>query len=403
MSRRQAPDLRPHRRSGLSALVFGAYLRAILPLSGLGLVACNPYRPDTGGPCTEVWTHAESHVTEDTAWEPGIHVLEGSLSIEGARLEIPACSSVRVPGGHGIYVGRDAALQAAGTEPAPITFTTTVHRPQPGTWAGLVFQEASRPEESVLEHVVIEYAGSAGRGALALDAASAVAVRSATLRQAGGVGLELVAGASLEAFEDSTITGCEGAPVLASAWAVHLLEEGSYTGNGDDTIRVSDGEVATAVTWHDLGVPYRLEGSLHIRTDSEDPAVLTLEAGVELGVYADLGLSVGEGGGLVMAGTAEDPVEVTSGQDPPLEGDWGAIELLTGSASGVSRFEHARIRHGGGFTWGQVYVYDGSELEMASVELSEGAGYEGCDVYVARGGELDATGVTGEICWQDPS
>ncbi|ACL03175.1 Fibronectin type III domain protein [Desulfatibacillum aliphaticivorans] len=53
----------------------------------------------------------------------------------------------------------DACFQCLGTEEKPVTFTSAACNPAPGDWGGLYFTKGSL-DESVLQHAVVEYAGS---------------------------------------------------------------------------------------------------------------------------------------------------------------------------------------------------------------------------------------------------
>ena len=54
----------------------------------------------------------------------------------------------------------NGALRAIGTAPQPITFTTANPTPQPGQWAGIIFEDSSDDSRSRIEYASIRYAGA---------------------------------------------------------------------------------------------------------------------------------------------------------------------------------------------------------------------------------------------------
>jgi len=82
--------------------------------------------------------------------EPGVHLQfgrEGGLRIEPAVGEFPATG----------------VLVAIGTEDDPIVLTSAATSPAPGDWQGIMFGGEPSPD-SVMQHVVVEYAGGVGSG-----------------------------------------------------------------------------------------------------------------------------------------------------------------------------------------------------------------------------------------------
>jgi hypothetical protein len=73
------------------------------------------------------------------------------------HLAIEAGVTFEFAEGKGISTENDGSLSAVGTAEAPITFTGVVQ--QPGSWKGVAFWSDSA--DNLLEHVIIEYGGSA--------------------------------------------------------------------------------------------------------------------------------------------------------------------------------------------------------------------------------------------------
>jgi hypothetical protein len=129
---------------------------------------------ELGFPAVESLNNTFAFENLDKAY---VHVTEGSISTEHdwGRLQVPYRLSRNLTIGEdaGLYVGAGATLQFEqdailesgtgflafqGTPEDPVTLTGVEELP--GYWDGIVFESASA--NNVLEHSVVEYAGSAG-------------------------------------------------------------------------------------------------------------------------------------------------------------------------------------------------------------------------------------------------
>jgi flagellar hook assembly protein FlgD len=132
------------------------------------------------------------------------------------------------------------------------------------------------------------------------------------------------------------------------------------------------GDIPTSTTWTLANSPYILTG--HVRVGGvTTPAVLTIEAGVEVRVNTTNELSVnvnGLKGALVVNGTAQLPVLFTfnaatpPSPDPPLPGSWFGLRFGSTADAPQSTIRWATIEYAG---WvnarrGGVHVEGGSPL-----------------------------------------
>lgn len=92
------------------------------------------------------------------------YVVEDDLYVQGeASPVLTAAAGVRLEmaAGKGIYVaydGRAGGLAASGTAQAPVVFSSH-QNPSKGAWSGILFHDATLDSASVLDGVVVEWAG----------------------------------------------------------------------------------------------------------------------------------------------------------------------------------------------------------------------------------------------------
>lgn len=245
--------------------------------------------------------------------------------------------------------GDDAALRAIGTAEAPILFTG--EEKVRGLWDGIRFG-GSNNAQNQLDYVTVEYAGStksdfdgAGIKADADSHGVTLSLTNTTIRESEGFGLYLAGSAVVPAFANNTFTKNTLGPASIDSQATHLMDVSStYTGNDVDHLRVRGDRVGKAVTWQDLGVPYELEGNIHV------DLVWTLAPGVTLLMAQDSWLYVGgDDAALHAVGTAEKPITVTGREKT--SGYWHSIRFDT-TLNPANAIEHATIEYGGSFQGG---------------------------------------------------
>ncbi len=262
----------------------------------------------------------------------------------------------------GIQLAITGSLSAIGTDLQPITFTSTEASPFPGDWVRLWFGPGHG--SSVLEHVVVEYAGRYDRNAVQLDD-GALTVRDSTIRfnQAEGlsaVDAHLEIGDSLVSYNGgdgirydasslpgapmitgNSLVGNEGFAIsLRSSEDLHVsptIVNNSGSGNGVNGIFL-DLTLGTTTLSENPGLPYVVQS---VRTLAD--SALTIGAGTVF--KADLGLSPGTliaiSGTVSVEGQQDRPVVFTSFKDDsyggdtngdgnstqPVPGDWRGISV----------------------------------------------------------------------------
>jgi len=104
---------------------------------------------------------SESSVSTDTTWNAGDlpYILVGNVTVNSGRtLTLAAGTEVRFKKGYTALIV-NGTLRAQGTAEDPILFTSNEASPAKGDWWSITFGTTS--VSSVLEHVVVEYAGYA--------------------------------------------------------------------------------------------------------------------------------------------------------------------------------------------------------------------------------------------------
>lgn len=127
-------------------------------------------------------TDVRGPISTDTTWTEANspYVMIGSIIVhEGATLTI--ASGVTVEVGDEFAITIQGCLVAVGTATKPIVFTAETGN-EPGKWGNIRFEDTSTDAEfdangnyvngSILQHCIVEYAGSSGEGAVWCENAS---------------------------------------------------------------------------------------------------------------------------------------------------------------------------------------------------------------------------------------
>ncbi len=259
----------------------------------------------------------------------------------------------------GLYVNLNNELfEIKGTSAEPVVLTGTSK--QKGYWRGIFLTEAHNPN-NLIEHTVIEYAGSQNltetspiyEGSLAIRGVSGTTPMALTLNHVeisngGSIGLDFhrIEKNATISTSNLTITGHEGVPVKVSAEMAHIFDNTStYVGNASDFLNITTSyyEIEDqTVAWQKLDVPYLVDGRVHIKKDGH----LTIEAGVEMQFKDDAYLQADPllppyNTSLKIQGAADNPVHLKAYHDT-----WGGIYF--GFTQEDNVIDHAIIEHARG-------------------------------------------------------
>ncbi len=303
----------------------------------------------------------EDRVLENDTLRPVDYIIDCYANVQGS-LKIEPGVVIEFEKHAGLRINLDNKLfEIKGTVDDPVLLTGTAK--QKGYWRGIFLTEAHNPN-NLIEHTIIEYAGSQNlketspiyEGSLAIRAVSgttpmALTLNHVTIFNGGSVGLDfhgIQKNASVST-SNITITGNEGVPVKVSAEMAHIFDNtSSYSGNASDFLNITSTyyEIEDqTVSWKKLDVPYLIDDRVHIKHNGH----LTIDAGVEMQFKPagylqpyDGSTDAGNDLSLKIQGTAEEPVHLKAYNGT----NWGGI--LFGFTQNQNIISHAIIENAKG-------------------------------------------------------
>ncbi len=300
------------------------------------------------------------------------YVLTGTVTLPVSNI-LTIQSGVVVQFGTGAQLVVKGTISASGTSGSPITFTSSGSPKTKGSYGGLVIQSpdgSALNSGSVLNYVVIEYAGNGGAAVL-VDKAT-VTISNSTVRSSSRSGVNAVNGGYVQisstAFNDNGSSSGDY-PVLLENYTAHstlsgLSMSGNFIGGGIDTnaVGIQQGmydQIRTSVQWSipGAGIPYQLVSQITV----EAGGTLVIDPGVTVKrtLYA---LIVKNGGKLLAIGTSDKRITFTVAANPPAVTASVALQF-DGDASAMptdSSVQYADI----------LYGYHGIQADNASPFLS---------------------------------
>lgn len=304
-------------------------------------------------------------ITESVAWEAlGVDYFAFTpISLEGTGL---APAVLELGPGVAVRFDEDTPLRlayhegAAGLvtlgEPDRPVVLGSMNSIDRGAWPGVQAHDNTVDASFRLTHTIIEWGGGFNADGCLYAHDTAVLVDHLELRGCESAGFVFDGDAHFQSGGGNLrVTDSDRSGELRANQVHTIPTTGvALTGNDADLISVwglGGHAIDDAVTWADLGVPYRAETHLDLEGTGISPAVLTLEPGVTLAFAADnaLRMSYYEGAsGLVAVGTPEQPIVLT-GADSLDPGAWGGVWIFDDAIDAQTTFDHVEIRSGGGF------------------------------------------------------
>ena len=332
-------------------------LRAALLL--LPLAACT----QSGGGSRIL--HTGETITTPTTWS-GDHELSGYLYVQ-STLTIDACSNIFVGQDVNIEVQDGGAIVAVGRADCPITFDSAKLSPSPGDWGAInVYSSASA--SSAFDHVIFKNGGGAGNYGLVWlqEGGTLSKLDNSTFDGVRGDAVQLEDNITIGSFVSNTFSHVSGDLVSVYAAAVDNLSAVIVADQTDPRISLR-GTSTEAATWKDLGVPYFVDSPLYVKGGT-----VTLAAGSEFRLGADVSFEVTEQGGLIADGTATDPVILTSAKASPAAGDWRGLWIYS-DANNDNALRHTEVRFGGGGEYGAIWLQEGATFSMTDSLVASSA------------------------------
>ena len=363
------------------------------------------------GSVTVLGTDGPDGITTLTV-EPGVEVRFHA----GVTLTISGTSSTN-----------RGALDARGTELAPILFTSNQTTHTRGFWAGIAIQSFAADNLTFLENATIEYAG--GNGGLYVNQAEPT-IRSSIFRESSTHGVQLatsnarIEGSQFNSNSDNGVLVSGGFPTLVSPTFANNGKYGLFTSSGVPTIEAPtfasngyrparlhlDSEVtggvftgtltheieiiANSTQTRDVTLPLRVDGTSGLpmkyvvatgftvqgQSGADLVTTLTIEPGVELRMAGGSTITIGTStstlpGALDARGTAALPIVFTSNQTVKTRGSWNCIVFNNFASDTLTALENVTVEYGGAS--GNVLVNSASfPIRDSTFRQSSGPGLQ---------------------------
>lgn len=289
-------------------------------------------------------------INEDEVWEPGIHKITWSISVNDATLTLKPGVIVMFDEETTLGIGTEegvtnARLIAEGTATQPILFTANSTTPEKGYYFGISFGAGDNGGSS-MKYCTVEYGGgSYGTiGELVYINNTEVTLENNIFRQSADKGVALGENGKFTSFTNNIFTSLNGHPLEVYANAVTTIGDNNDYG-ADKFIRVAGTLDVPTATWKKLEAPYYINSQLHV--GSAAGTSLTLSPGTVLKFESVGSMLVGYNGTgtLIAEGTEADSIVFTSGRTSPNKGDWGGVYFLGGNSS--SSLKYCKFEYGG--------------------------------------------------------
>ena len=346
----------------------------------LGVLSCST---SSSGESSAGFAHPGGTIQGNQTWTAGTHTVSGSITVTNGTLTIDAGATVIMETTgtpYSITIGKDAALAVNGTALSPVVFTSGSPTPNRGDWGTIEFQSGSL-STNVIQNANFSYGGgtlsTSAAGTILVDAGATATITSTAVSNSAGFGVVAQAAASsgtaeatLVNFSGNTLVHNALGPISVSANTAGALLAGVYGPNDVDGIDVVISQLLQDATWPSLGTPWILEG-LTVETLT-GTATLTIAAGNTILMASGTSLVVQKNGGLILAGTAEKPITVTSAQSSPARGDWYEIDYYSNSLT-TNSIEYTVVEYGGGDQKGSIWLEQYAHLSVDNLTLTNSA------------------------------
>lgn len=308
-------------------------------------------------------------VSEDLTLVAGCYLAGSNVSIGGnATLTIEPGVTIVFQQDARLTVGADACLSAVGTAEQPIVLTGA--EAIRGYWDAVYFN-ASNDFQNRLDHVTIEYAGSALTGSLYLGGGVRLDITDCTLREGAHYGLYMDQHVEIGEFAGNALTANADGAAAVHAHSVGFLDETStYAGNDRDVVQLFGSSVDRDQTWPAIDVDYVVASKPTVN------ALLTISPGVRLIFQQDMGLTIGPDGELSAAGTADRPIVMTG--EEQIRGFWDGV-LFNQTNTFGNTLDYVTIEYAGAGYSANLWLNGGSSspvrVAITNCTLREGGQY----------------------------
>ena len=344
--------------------------RVALSLGFIVLAGCNVSVTNTLAAGS---THEGGVVATDEIWAAGAHTVNGSISVQGAKLTIEPGSTITMSPDSEIVVGTGGTLLVLGTSALRVVFTADSS--SRGVWNG-IYVESGASTASTIQNANILYAGES-RAALTVDDGATLTLSYTRIEQSKDYGMQLKGRTLLGGFIGNAFINNALGPVATDAGSAEQLKAGSYTPNDLEGVVVEASTLDHDATWVDLGVAYVSDAVTVQTATATGSAILTLDANVIVQILKQKSWTVGTNGALVTQGTATQPVIFSSAQAVPAPGDWYEIDFNSDSLGASNHLSYTIVEYGGGDSsnYGEIWLADDAQVAIDHSIIQYSANY----------------------------
>ncbi|MDJ0659836.1 MAG: hypothetical protein QNJ42_10140 [Crocosphaera sp.] len=344
---------------------------------------------------SKIYVSASPNITDDLeviVENRGVpYYIDSTLSVKAGMLAFKPGCEVQFPERKGLTIEESGKLKAEATR-----FTSAIEQPSTldERWSYILVQY---PGEVFLTNVTLNNGGNGTdyeRASLAaLEEDTILHLQNVTIENSAGCGVYLRNLASFtDESENLTIRNCGQFPEENQLWqkcpifidtsptSMGTVPTGNYEGNALDKIYVSTSNEITkgkTVTVNNRGVPYYVGPVSNFKVAAG--ATLQVNPGVEIQFDSDLirhlSLKIESNddgfGQLIIQGTPNDRVRLTSGASDQQKGDWGGVIFNDCFLTMGSKIEYATIEYGGGNTGFHGYGCEGGDNDGLLVLISD--------------------------------
>jgi hypothetical protein len=210
-------------------------------------------------------------------------------------------------------------------------------------------------------------------------------------------------------FSNNLISNCTLAPLrLVGADVTSVDNTTTYANNGQNYIRVQQGDLIGANIWRKLALPYQVMGLIAVDGDASDH--LVVEAGVQIkfGTGAALMIKDYQASHMRFEGTATNPIILEGLSNS--QGSWKGICFRSLNPQNLMRYTH--VRDGGESAFSGNATHKGNvvlgtwgtgrcRIENCTISNSAGCGIKKVgtnDIYDDGGGNTFSNNATGDTC-----
>lgn len=290
----------------------------------------------------KIFYHPATSITSDSVWVKGVHLVKGTIKVNGAKLTIEPGAIVRFNNGADkrIEVGltgfQPSTLVANGTSTLPILFTANSTSPVGNSW-GAIAVGPNTTSASSISYSTIEYGGQTidynriNAPIEFLDGGS-IAITNTNISKTDKYGIFLSEKSAFNTFTNNVIDleTPQGYPVCMDADNLSTLNESTNTLKGKG-IFITETLITTNVSFRPYSLPFYTQHSLRIGNTTAN--TVTIHAGCIFNFAGGAAILITQSGystKLIIDGTATNPVTLQSANTLS---PWIGIRLTAGFSS----------------------------------------------------------------------